>query len=42
MQDTYRYLTVRIQIEQHRFLYFAVEAGILSVEGDICSSLRVN
>ncbi|KAI0022892.1 prion-inhibition and propagation-domain-containing protein [Xylariomycetidae sp. FL0641] len=42
MPESYQYLRVRIQIEQQRFLNFAVEAGLLVADGTICDSLRVN
>ncbi|KAI1076926.1 prion-inhibition and propagation-domain-containing protein [Whalleya microplaca] len=42
MPESYQYLRVRVQIEQQRFLSFALEAGLLSAEGKICGTLRVN
>jgi hypothetical protein len=33
---------VRLHIEQQRFLNFALEAGVLNVDGIICSALHVN
>jgi hypothetical protein len=42
MLETYRYLRVRSQIEQQRFLNFALEAGILFSDGVICANLQVN
>lgn len=39
MPETYCYLRVRSQIEQQRFLNFALEAGILFVDGMICANL---
>ncbi|KAI1086175.1 prion-inhibition and propagation-domain-containing protein [Rostrohypoxylon terebratum] len=42
MPESYRYLRVRVQIEQQRFLSFASEAGLLHREGNICSKLHVN
>jgi hypothetical protein len=42
MPETYRYLRVRSQIEQQRFLNFALEAGILFSDGVIYANLQVN
>ncbi|KAI1210054.1 prion-inhibition and propagation-domain-containing protein [Annulohypoxylon truncatum] len=42
MSESYRYLRVRVQIEQQRFLSFALEAGLLHQEGRICETLQVN
>jgi hypothetical protein len=33
---------VRLHIEQQRFLNFALEAGVLNIDGVICSALQVN
>jgi len=42
MPETYRYLRVRMQIEQQRFLNFGLEAGILYADGMICTTLQIN
>ena len=42
MPETYRYLRVRMQIEQQRFLNFGLEAGILYADGVICDTLQIN
>ncbi|KAK3985878.1 prion-inhibition and propagation-domain-containing protein [Cladorrhinum sp. PSN332] len=42
MPDSLRYLRVSLQIEQHRFLNFSLEAGILFADGVLCSTLQVN
>lgn len=33
---------MRLHIEQRRFLNFAFEAGLLNVDGVVCSTLQVN
>ncbi|KAI1634192.1 prion-inhibition and propagation-domain-containing protein [Biscogniauxia mediterranea] len=42
MSESYRYLRILVQIEQQRFLCFAMEAGLLYEGGKICATLRVN
>jgi hypothetical protein len=42
MPERYRYLKVRLQMEQQRFLNFGVEAGLLYAEGKLCATLQVN
>ena len=42
MPESYRYLRVRLQIEQQRFLNFGLESGILYADGVICAALQVN
>ncbi|KAL8800738.1 MAG: hypothetical protein Q9182_004943, partial [Xanthomendoza sp. 2 TL-2023] len=42
LPETYRYLRVRVQIEQQHFLHFSLEAGILFADGVICGTLQVN
>lgn len=42
MPDSYRYLRVRLQIEQQRFLNFGLESGILYADGVICAALQIN
>jgi len=42
MPESYRYVRVRLQIEQQRFLNFALEAGILDADGELCAALRLN
>lgn len=42
MPKTYRYLRGRSQIEQQRFLNFALEASIWFADGVICADLQVN
>ncbi|KAI1495751.1 prion-inhibition and propagation-domain-containing protein [Biscogniauxia marginata] len=42
MSESYRYLRILVQIEQQRFLSFAMEAGLLYEEGKICATLQVN
>jgi hypothetical protein len=42
MPESYRYLRVRLQIEQQRFLNFGLEAGILYTDGELSAKLRVN
>lgn len=42
MQESYGYLTMRVKMEQQRFLSFAEEAGLLNVKGSLCATLQVN
>ncbi|USP81395.1 hypothetical protein yc1106_08669 [Curvularia clavata] len=42
LPHTHRYLLVRLHIEQQRFLHFALQAGVLSTDGALCSTLQVN
>ncbi|KAK5742094.1 hypothetical protein LTR17_003602 [Elasticomyces elasticus] len=42
MDESYRYLRMRLQIETQRFLHFCLEAGTLSSDEKICATLRVN
>jgi hypothetical protein len=42
MPNEYRYLRVRLQMEQQRFVNFGFEAGLLQSEGQICSTLQLN
>ncbi|KAF7555762.1 hypothetical protein G7Z17_g1927 [Cylindrodendrum hubeiense] len=42
MPESHRYLRVRLQMEQQRFLNFALEAGLLFADGQLCASLQVN
>ncbi|KAI1412810.1 prion-inhibition and propagation-domain-containing protein [Hypoxylon sp. FL1857] len=42
MSESYRHLRVRVQVEQQRFLSFAMEAGLLYADGKICATLQVN
>ena len=42
MPESYRYLRVRLQIEQQRFLNFGLESGILYADGVICAVLQIN
>ena len=42
MPESYRYLRVRLQIEQQRFLNFGLESGILYADGVICAALQIN
>ncbi|KAL9030550.1 MAG: hypothetical protein Q9196_001338 [Gyalolechia fulgens] len=42
LPETYRYLQVRFQMEQQRFLDFSLEAGILYVDGVICGTLQIS
>ncbi|KAG9238838.1 prion-inhibition and propagation-domain-containing protein [Amylocarpus encephaloides] len=42
MPTTYRYLRVRLQIEQQRFLNFSMEGELLYADGQICATLQVN
>lgn len=37
-----RFLTIRLQIEQQRFLNFALESGLLCTDANLCDALRVN
>ena len=42
MPTEYQHLTIRIQMEQRRFLTFSQEAGLLWVEQRICDTLQIN
>ncbi|KAK5000901.1 hypothetical protein LTR66_000318 [Elasticomyces elasticus] len=42
MPERYRYLRVRLQMEQQRFLNFGLESGILYADGEICAALQIN
>ncbi|KAI3320906.1 prion-inhibition and propagation-domain-containing protein [Xylariaceae sp. AK1471] len=42
MSQSYKYLRVRMQMEQQRFLYFAAEVTELFETGQICGALGVN
>jgi hypothetical protein len=42
MPQEYRYLRIKLQIEQQRFLNFALEGGILHAGGTISTTLQVN
>lgn len=42
MSESYQYLRVRVQVEQQRFLSFAMEAGLLYDDNKICATLQVN
>src|SRR5438874_2101872 len=42
MPREYRYLRIKLQIEQQRFLNFALESGILHADGTISTTLQVN
>ncbi|TGJ85982.1 hypothetical protein E0Z10_g2771 [Xylaria hypoxylon] len=42
MPESYRFLQIRLQLEQQRFLNFALEAGILYENGELCGTLHVN
>jgi hypothetical protein len=42
MPHEYRYLRIKLQIEQQRFLNFALESGILHADGAISTTLQVN
>lgn len=42
MPEAYRYLRVRLQMEQQRFLSFAMTAGLLSSESRLYTTLQVN
>ncbi|KAI0440443.1 prion-inhibition and propagation-domain-containing protein [Xylaria telfairii] len=42
MPESYRFLQIRIQLEQQRFLNFGLEAGILYEDGELCATLHVN
>ena len=42
MQESYGYLTLRVKIEQQRFLHFATEAGFFGVKSSLCAALQVN
>lgn len=42
MDESYRYLRVQVQVEQQRFLSFAMEAGLLHTEKKLCATLQVN
>jgi hypothetical protein len=39
---TLRYLRMRMQMEQRRFIDFGLEAGVLYVDGEICATLQTN
>jgi hypothetical protein len=42
MPSEFHYLRIRVQLQQHRFLNFGLQAGILAREGKLCHSLQVN
>lgn len=42
MPESYRFLQIRLQLEQQRFLNFGLEAGILYEDGELCGILHVN
>lgn len=42
MQESYGYLTLRVKIEQQRFLHFAKEAGFFNEKRSLCATLQVN
>ncbi|KAK5011660.1 hypothetical protein LTR28_009894 [Elasticomyces elasticus] len=42
MPELYRYLRVRLQMEQQRFLNFGLASGILYEDGEICAALQIN
>src|SRR5881227_197271 len=42
MPQEYRYLRIKLQIEQQRFLNFALEGGLLHAGGTISTTLQVN
>lgn len=42
MEESYNYWTIRVQVEQQRFLGFAKEAGLLYNNGKLCATLQVN
>lgn len=42
MSENHRYFRVRIQVEQQRFLSFAMEGGLLYEDRRICTTLQVN
>jgi hypothetical protein len=41
MPDDYQYLRVRLQLEQHRFVNFCLQAGTLDKNGKLCSTLQI-
>lgn len=42
MPESYRFLRIRLHMEQQRFLNFGLESGILYADGVICAALQVN
>ncbi|KAI2467332.1 prion-inhibition and propagation-domain-containing protein [Annulohypoxylon bovei var. microspora] len=42
MPESYKYLRVRVQMEQQRFMSFAFEAGLLHKQGKLCATLQIN
>lgn len=42
MPEELHYLSIRVQLQQRRFLHFGLQAGLLAEDSKLCHSLRIN